>query len=77
MYTASQYVLFRKILSCAFGFVAERKNDDKRLRAWHHIDVKQDWLRAVKDAYAPACLSADTPPCPLLRRPTTKSGANI
>jgi Origin of replication binding protein len=59
--TASSFVLFRKILASAFGFVAERKNDDKRKKAWHHIDVKVDWLRAMKLEYEPACLKEEEP----------------
>ncbi len=57
--TASDFVYFRKVFACAFGFTVERKHDDKRTRAWHQIDIKQDWLRDMVRTYEPACMSVD------------------
>lgn len=52
-------MLFRKVMSFAFGFGVERRDDDKRCKAWHEIVVKLDWLRAVQAAYSPRCLAKD------------------
>ena len=59
--TVKPFVLFRKIMATAFGFRVERRNDDRRCRGWSSIDVRQDWLRDARDAYAPEVLSADEP----------------
>jgi Origin of replication binding protein len=59
--TATPFVQFRKILVCAFGVAVERQNDDKRLKAWHSIDIKLDRYRDMKQAYSPSCLEVDQP----------------
>lgn len=55
---ATTFVFFRKMMAMAFGFGLERHNTGKLTKAWHFIDIKQDWLRDLKDSYSPAVLDA-------------------
>jgi hypothetical protein len=55
---ATTFVFFRKMMAMAFGFGLERHNTGKLTKAWHFIDIKQDWLRDLKNSYSPAVLDA-------------------
>jgi Origin of replication binding protein len=67
--SATTFVLFRKIMAQAFGFVVERQNDSKKTKAWHFIDIKQGWLRDLKELYSPTVLDAATEYEPAVHAP--------